>query len=110
MLEYPQYPQEDPLRDILLQCTSWRFAVESNNLAPWTSIPVACADYVKDYVTGRLYQLDLEQAATEAVVYAKNVELSADGNDVWVFDVDETLLSNLPYYADHSYGYSSSFS
>ena len=25
--------------------------------------------------------------------------------DTRVFDVDETLLSNLPYYAQHGYGY-----
>lgn len=78
--------------------------MEANNLGPWKTIPVECADYVKDYMNGRAYEMDLERVENEAAIYARNVELSADGNDVWVFDVDETLLSNLPYYVEHGYG------
>ena len=100
ILEYPQESSEE----IQLECTSWRFGVEANNLGPWKTIPVACAEYVKDYMTGRAYEIDLGRVANEAAIYARSVELSADGNDVWVFDVDETLLSNLPYYAEHGYG------
>ncbi|RVW33105.1 Acid phosphatase 1 [Vitis vinifera] len=99
ILEYPQESSEE----IQLECTSWRFGVEANNLGPWKTIPVACAEYVKDYMTGRAYEIDLERVANEAAIYARTVELSADGNDVWVFDVDETLLSNLPYYAEHGW-------
>ncbi|CAL5396814.1 unnamed protein product [Camellia sinensis] len=40
----------------------------------------------------------------EALEYAKSVELGEDAKDVWVFDIDETLLSNVPYYADHGFG------
>ncbi|CAL5336939.1 unnamed protein product [Camellia sinensis] len=40
----------------------------------------------------------------EALEYAKSAELGEDAKDVWVFDIDETLLSNLPYYADHGFG------
>lgn len=100
ILEYPQESSEE----IQLECTSWRFGVEANNLGPWKTIPVACAEYVKDYMTGRAYEIDLGRVANEAAIYARSVELSEDGNDVWVFDVDETLLSNLPYYAEHGYG------
>lgn len=49
--------------------------------------------------------MDLERVSNEASVFAKSVGVEKDGNDVWVFDIDETLLSNLPYYADHGYGY-----
>lgn len=42
--------------------------------------------------------------AKESRIYAESVQLSVDGKDVWVFDIDETLLSNLPYYAEHGYG------
>ncbi|XP_072968256.1 acid phosphatase 1-like [Typha angustifolia] len=87
-----------------LKCTSWRFAGEANNLVPWKTIPVDCAGYMKDYITGPAYRFDLEMVAHEAMAYARSVRLGEDGNDVWVFDVDETLLSNLPYYADHGYG------
>lgn len=53
---------------------------------------------------GKGYIFDLERVSMEAGIYAKSVELGADGKDAWIFDIDETLLSNLPYYADHSFG------
>ncbi|KAF4373047.1 hypothetical protein G4B88_008840 [Cannabis sativa] len=28
-----------------------------------------------------------------------------NGKDLWIFDIDETLFSILPYYADHGYGF-----
>uniref|UniRef100_A0A453BB05 Acid phosphatase n=1 Tax=Aegilops tauschii subsp. strangulata TaxID=200361 RepID=A0A453BB05_AEGTS len=37
----------------------------------------------------------------EASAYAR----AAAATGAWVFDVDETLLSNLPYYAQHGYGW-----
>ncbi|KAF3489030.1 hypothetical protein F2Q69_00055694, partial [Brassica cretica] len=40
-----------------------------------------------------------------ASIFASSVEFSGDGKDIWVFDIDETLLSNLPYYIDHGFGY-----
>lgn len=78
--------------------------MEANNLSPWKTIPQECSDYVKDYMTGRGYLVDLEIVSKEAESYAKNVEVNFDGKDVWIFDIDETLLSNLPYYAEHGYG------
>lgn len=96
---------KEPVEDeTILHCTSWRFAVESNNLSPWKTIPQECSDYVKDYMTSKGYQFDLERVSKESGFYAKRVELKGDGKDIWVFDVDETLLSNLPYYAEHGYG------
>ncbi|MBA0674094.1 hypothetical protein Goari_015706 [Gossypium aridum] len=97
-----QYEKFDD--DLNLHCTSWRFSVEANNLSPWKTIPEECLGYVKEYMTGRGYKLDLERVSSEAGVYAKNLELSGDGKDVWIFDIDETLLSNLPYYIEHGYG------
>ncbi|XP_010258799.1 PREDICTED: acid phosphatase 1 [Nelumbo nucifera] len=105
-----QYPDSLKLElkesdeELLLQCTSWRFAAETNNLNPWKTIPSECAGYVKDYVTGRGYLVDLERVSKEAIAYARSVQLVGDGKDAWIFDIDETLLSNLPYYADHGYG------
>ncbi|OMO52194.1 Acid phosphatase (Class B) [Corchorus olitorius] len=105
-----QYPEDIESQfkefheEVKLQCTSWRFSVETNNLSPWKTIPVECGAYVKDYMMGRGYKVDLERVSNEAGVYAKSVELNGDGKDVWVFDIDETLLSNLPYYAEHGYG------
>lgn len=102
ILEYPDEGTEQ--EEINLQCTSWRFGVEANNLNPWKTIPQECGDYVKNYMMGKGYQLDLERVSYESSVFAKSVHLGDDSNDVWVFDVDETLLSNLPYYVQHGYG------
>ncbi|XP_023550285.1 acid phosphatase 1-like [Cucurbita pepo subsp. pepo] len=90
--------------EIRLRCDSWRFNVEANNLNPWRTIPKNCTEYVKQYVTGRAYQLELKIASNEAGIFAKSVKLVGDGKDVWIFDIDETLLSNLPYYTEHGYG------
>lgn len=90
--------------DTQLRCDSWRFACEANNLGPWKMIPTQCAGYVKDYMMGKRYRFDLEMVASEASAYARSVEMAGDGKDAWVFDVDETLLSNLAYYEDHGFG------
>ncbi|KAK1366698.1 Acid phosphatase 1 [Heracleum sosnowskyi] len=74
--------------DVVFHCTSWRFA-----------IPKECKDYVDDYMNKKGYKSDLERVSKEARLYASTVELKGDGKDIWVFHVDETLLSNLPYYA-----------
>ncbi|XP_022958726.1 acid phosphatase 1-like [Cucurbita moschata] len=107
ILEFPD-KVENQLKEldgeIKLRCDSWRFNVEANNLNPWKTIPEDCSDYVKEYLTGRAYQLEMELASTEAEIFAQSVKLVGDGKDVWVFDIDETLLSNLPYYGDHGYG------
>ncbi|KAL7147593.1 hypothetical protein ABFS83_06G117800 [Erythranthe nasuta] len=88
-----------------LQCTSWRVAAEANNLSPWKKIPDECADYVKEYMEYKGYEIDLQRVSNESLLYARTLNLSgSDGKFSWVFDVDETLLSNLPYYVDHGYG------
>eukprot|EP00253_Pinus_taeda_P007407 PITA_07407 len=53
---------------------AWRFGVETNTLRSWTVVPAHYVEYVKKYM------------------------------DAWVFDVDETLLSNLAYFAAHQFG------
>ncbi|KAJ4840360.1 Sigma1B-adaptin [Turnera subulata] len=90
--------------EVELRCTSWRVAVEANNLGPWKTIPEECVGYVRDYMNGKGYSSDLETVSNEAGSYARSVELSGDGKDVWIFDIDDTLLSNVPYYREHSYG------
>ncbi|KAK9266643.1 hypothetical protein L1049_003595 [Liquidambar formosana] len=59
----------------------------------------------RDYMTGDQYKSDTEVVAGYSLAFAKTVEIAAgDGKDAWVFDIDETLLSNLPYYAVHGFG------
>ncbi|WMV35055.1 hypothetical protein MTR67_028440 [Solanum verrucosum] len=83
-----------------LDCLSWRLAVETNNLQNWKLVPKECENYVGQYMLGKLqYRRDCEYVAKQAIEYAKGLKLNRDGKDVWVFDVDDTTLSNLPYYA-----------
>jgi hypothetical protein len=98
-------PHVPPPYDEDLRCASWRLAAEANNLAPWRAVPADCAAHVRGYVTGAGYRSDLALVARESAAYARAAPRGGDdGRDAWVFDVDETLLSNLPYYADHGYG------
>ncbi|KAE8709135.1 Mitochondrial-processing peptidase subunit alpha isoform 1 [Hibiscus syriacus] len=53
---------------------------------------------------GDQYRKDSSMVANEALLYAQSLTLGGDGKDVWVFDIDETTLSNLPYYAQHGFG------
>ena len=60
--------------------------------------------HVRAYLTGHAYRSELELVAREASAYARATATgdaaTADATQAaWVFDVDRTLLSNLPYYA-----------
>ncbi|GKA18654.1 acid phosphatase, class B-like protein [Tanacetum coccineum] len=81
-----------------LDCLSWRLAVETNNIRDW-QVSETCEDYVGNYMLGKQYRKDCDLVAEEAYEYAKGLNISKDGKDIWVFDIDETTLSNLPYYA-----------
>ncbi|XP_042497162.1 acid phosphatase 1-like [Macadamia integrifolia] len=85
-------------------CESWRYTVETNDAGFWDTIPERCEGFVKDYMTGDRYLSDSEAVAEKALSFASTVKLAGDGKDAWVFDIDETLLSNLPYYALYGFG------
>ncbi|KAL9463544.1 hypothetical protein AB3S75_001369 [Citrus x aurantiifolia] len=87
-----------------LSCLSWRLAVETNNIIGWKTIPEKCEGYLGHYMLGQQYREDSEAVAYEAILYAQSLELAGDGKDIWIFDIDETSLSNLPYYAKHGFG------
>lgn len=88
-----------------LSCLSWRLGVETNNIVGWKTIPKKCEGYVGHYMLGEQYRKDSKAVANEAFLYAQSLKLRKDGKNVWIFDIDETTLSNLPYYADHGFGY-----
>ncbi|KAL9242302.1 hypothetical protein vseg_016317 [Gypsophila vaccaria] len=92
--------------DETVYCESWRFAVETNDCEPWNTVPDRCREFVRMYMTGERYKADTYMVAEYASGYAKslNVDVNGDGLDAWVFDIDETLLSGLPYYALHGFG------
>ncbi|CAA3023714.1 acid phosphatase 1-like [Olea europaea subsp. europaea] len=85
------------LKDV--DCLSWRLAVETNNVRNWKLVPEECEQYVGHYMLGKQYRKDCEIVAHSAIEYAKSLTLVGDGKDIWIFDIDETTLSNLPYYA-----------
>jgi hypothetical protein len=69
-------------------------------------VPPECVEYVKSYMvgSGSQYVRDSHMVANESIAYVNSLKLSGDGKDAWVFDVDETLLSSLPFFAAISMG------
>ncbi|CAH2077605.1 unnamed protein product [Thlaspi arvense] len=85
-------------------CESWRLSVETNNAGPWKVVPSKCVRSIRTYYNQGQFDKDYIIVANYALAYAKTVKIGGDGKDAWVFDIDETLLSNLEYYAAHGYG------
>ncbi|KAG8383639.1 hypothetical protein BUALT_Bualt04G0034900 [Buddleja alternifolia] len=92
-------PRSGSLRLAGVDCLSWRLAAETNNLRHWKLVPASCENYIGNYMLGEQYKNDCKVVADAAIEYAKSLKLAGDGKDVWVFDTDETTVSNLPYYA-----------
>lgn len=80
-------------------CLSWRLAVETNNVRDWDVVPADCAYYVADYMSRSQYPADCNYVTSAAYKHARSIQLKEDGKDVWVFDIGESSLSNLPYYS-----------
>lgn len=93
----------DPVPGV--SCLSWRLGVETRNIIGWTTVPQECEGYVGHYMLGHQYRKDSKVVVKEALVYARSLKITGDGKDVWIFDIDETTLSNLPYYAENGFGY-----
>ncbi|XP_076914783.1 acid phosphatase 1-like [Bidens hawaiensis] len=74
-------------------CLSWRFGVEANNVREWTEVPRACVDYVGHYMRGSQYKQDCKLVCDEAYAYAKGLDVTGDGKDVWFSTL--TKLHNL---------------
>ncbi|CAH2077604.1 unnamed protein product [Thlaspi arvense] len=85
-------------------CESWRLSVETNNAGPSEVVPSKCVRSLETYYNQGQFDNDYSIVATYTLAYAKTVKIGGDGKDAWVFDIDETLLSNLEYYAAHGYG------
>ncbi|KAM3196453.1 hypothetical protein ACQJBY_040084 [Aegilops geniculata] len=85
-------------------CDSWRLGVEAHNVRDWKTVPASCESYVGHYMLGGHYRRDSKLVIDEAISYVDSLKLAGNGKEVWVFDVDETTLSNLPYYATHGFG------
>lgn len=84
-------------------CNSWMYSVETNNIGTWATIPIICQSFVEDYMNGPRYLSDSKVVASYSLAFAKDVFIGG-GKDAWIFDADETLISNLQYYAENGYG------
>ncbi|XWS31380.1 hypothetical protein CRYUN_Cryun23aG0071000 [Craigia yunnanensis] len=86
-------------------CESWRINVELNNIREFEVVPQECVDYIKKYMTSSQYKVDSERAIEEVTLYLSSCcSLKGDGKDAWIFDVDETLISTIPYFKKHGFG------
>ncbi|XP_044959180.1 stem 28 kDa glycoprotein-like [Hordeum vulgare subsp. vulgare] len=85
-------------------CDSWRLGVEAYNVRDWKMVPANCEGYVGHYMLGSHYRRDSKVVIDEAIAYLDSLRLAGNGKEVWVLDIDETMLSNLPYYAIHGFG------
>ncbi|XP_021893783.1 acid phosphatase 1-like [Carica papaya] len=86
-------------------CESWRMNVEINNIRGFDVVPQECVSYIKKYMTSSQYSADSRRALEEATVYLSSCcSLQGDGKDAWIFDLDDTLLSTIPYFKKHSFG------
>ncbi|KAK0582316.1 hypothetical protein LWI29_024116 [Acer saccharum] len=86
-------------------CESWRINVEVNNIREFDVVPQECINHIKKYMTSAQYIADSERSIEEIRLYLTSCcSLQADGKDAWIFDVDDTLLSTIPYYKKHAFG------
>ncbi|XP_002974832.2 acid phosphatase 1 [Selaginella moellendorffii] len=84
-------------------CQSFHLNAEAGNILDWT-LPVECVAYVRRYTTGPRYLEDMSFVAYQATRFSQSISVRGHGRDSWVFEVDETLLSNAAYFAKHNYG------
>ncbi|XAR62690.1 Acid phosphatase [Bertholletia excelsa] len=93
--------------DITLKnyCESWRMNVELHNIREFEVVPDECTEYIGKYMSSTQYRVDSERAIDECTVYlSTSCSLEGDGKDAWIFDIDDTLLSTVPYYKKHHNG------
>ncbi|EFJ35209.1 hypothetical protein SELMODRAFT_405140 [Selaginella moellendorffii] len=96
-------PPRLPGQKVEEYCESFQINAEAGNIREWT-LPIECVGFVRRYTTGPRYLQDLSFMADQATKHAQSIKVRDDGRDSWVFDVDETLLSNVAYFAKHNYG------
>ena len=87
-------------------CESWRINVELNNIKGFDVVPQECVEFVGKYMTSSQYKADIERAIEESVLYLSKgcCSLKGDDKDAWIFDIDDTLVSIVPYYKKHHFG------
>ncbi|XP_052171427.1 acid phosphatase 1-like [Diospyros lotus] len=86
-------------------CESWRMNVELNNIRGFDVVPQECIGYIGKYMTSTQYKVDIERAVEQVALYLSSCcRFKGDGKDAWIFDIDDTLLSTVPYFKKHNFG------
>lgn len=102
----PYGPWASTFNEGAAYCLSWRLGVEANNVRAWRTVPTQCLRYVESYMVGSgQYERDLELIMGQVSSFADEIVLSDDGLDAWIFDIDDTCISNLEYYRRKRFGY-----
>jgi hypothetical protein len=92
-----------PKQSLPSSCASFSLNGEMNNLQGYV-LPRECESFVARYVDSGQYYADFALAVQAARLYLNTIQAGEDRRDIVIFDVDETSLSNMPYYVAHSYG------
>ncbi|KAG8389167.1 hypothetical protein BUALT_Bualt02G0200900 [Buddleja alternifolia] len=85
-------------------CESWRINVELNNIREFEVVPQECIEYIGKYMKSTQYKADILRAVEECQLYVSSCCNLKDGKDAWIFDVDDTLISTVPYFKKHGFG------
>ncbi|KAL3647703.1 hypothetical protein CASFOL_008671 [Castilleja foliolosa] len=87
-------------------CESWRINVELNNIRDFEVVPQECISYIGKYMTSSQYKADCQRAIEECQLFLSGCCCTSKGDDkdAWIFDIDDTLLSTVPYFKKHSFG------
>ena len=87
-------------------CESWRFNVEVHNIRNFDVVPQECVSHVQNYMTSSQYGDDVERTVDEVILHFGSMCCSkskCDGMDAWIFDIDDTLLSTIPYHKSNGF-------
>lgn len=84
-------------------CASFVLNSEMNNLQGYL-VPPECKSFVATYVDSGQYLTDFAVAVESARTFLNAIDNGDDGMDLIVLDIDETSLSNVPYYQANNYG------
>ncbi|XP_024032224.1 vegetative storage protein 2 [Morus notabilis] len=86
-------------------CEAWRMNVELHNIRDFDVVPEECVGYTRKYMNPTQYKVDSERTILESTVYlSTSCGLKNDGKDAWIFDIDDTLLSTVPFYKKNGFG------
>lgn len=73
--------------------------VELHNTRKFEAVAEECTDYIGKYMNSVQYRVDSERAIDECTMFlSTSCSLKRDRRDAWIFDVDDTLLSTVPYF------------